>query len=167
MKVFDNFECLKKYPHYLSNEKAKELKIKDWGTPEEVAEMAKMPRTKQSQEDTKKVLEEIKKKGGLINNNDNSLSPTLSKESIKKLLNGDWEIAANIDHLFKNSIEPWKFELDPEKNNQNLKKRRFLFSPMGHDGKTVTVKLTVKEYKKPEDGSRLYSGEIIDHDLGI
>jgi hypothetical protein len=38
--------------------------------------------------------------------------------------------AANIDKLFSNAIEPWFFELNPDKNNEGLLTRRYLFAPM-------------------------------------
>ena len=154
------------YPHNQSDEKAKELKTEDWGLPEDVEKMAIMLRKKQNQKGTKAILEQLKQKGELHNKKDKKLKPTLSDDSIGKLLSGDWEVAGNVDQLFENAIEPWKFRLNPDKDNSALNERKYLFSPMKYNGKTVPVKLTVKEYKKPKDGTRLYSGKIIDHDLG-
>ena len=32
-------------------------------------------------------------------------------------MNGDWTVAGNIDQLFENAIEPWKFRLNQDKDN--------------------------------------------------
>jgi len=53
---------------------------------------------------------------------------------------------ANLDKLFSNAIEPWSFELNPNKNNDGLKARHYLFSPMNFHERIVVVKITVKEY---------------------
>jgi len=68
--------------------------------------------------------------------------------------------AANIDRLFSNAIEPWLFKLNPNKNNEGLKARRYLFAPMEYRGRIAIVKITVKEYHMAE--SRLYSIEAFD-----
>jgi len=148
-----------------SNIMAKELKIEDWGEPYEVVKMAEMKITKSDQKGTKAALERIRKTGKIKNNNDETLFAALSGESIKKLLNGDWTVAANIDQLFANAIEPWKFEFKPNKDNRDLKERKYLYSPINSAGKIVPVKITVFVYKKPENGTRIYSGEIIDHEI--
>jgi hypothetical protein len=164
-KQREQLELLKKrLPHYMSNEKAKELKIEDWGTPEDVEKMAKMPRGKKDQKGTKNILNEIRRNGELKNNYNKELKPRLSRDSIGKLLNGDWEIAGNIDHLFKNSIEPHRFELDQSKDNHDLESIRYLFSPMSRNEEINPVKITVKELKD-QKGTYLYSGERIKSDL--
>jgi len=70
--------------------------------------------------------------------------------------------AANLDHLFINSIEPWKFELNPFKNNDGLKERHYLYSPIEYEGSIVFVKITVKEYIYDWLENKLYSIEVID-----
>jgi Golgi nucleoside diphosphatase len=72
---------------------------------------------------------------------------------------------ANIDKLFSNAIEPWKFELNPGKNNDDLAARRYLYAPLEFDSKLIPVKITVKEYKDIALGMRLYSIEAIDVEL--
>ena len=68
--------------------------------------------------------------------------------------------AANIDKFFSNAIEPWLFELNPNKNNEGLKSRRYLFAPMEYQGRIVIIKITVKEYHTEEN--KLYSIEALD-----
>ncbi|MDR2901004.1 MAG: hypothetical protein LBV20_05750 [Treponema sp.] len=74
--------------------------------------------------------------------------------------------AANIDKLYFNAIEPWKFELNPNKENDGLNSRRYLYSPMEYGGKITIVKITVKEYIDTELQNKLYSIEAIDVELG-
>jgi len=68
--------------------------------------------------------------------------------------------AANIDKFFSNAIEPWFFELNPNKNNEGLKSRRYLFAPMEYQGRIVVIKFTVKEYHAEEN--KLYSIEAFE-----
>ncbi|GHT69566.1 hypothetical protein FACS1894110_19270 [Spirochaetia bacterium] len=116
---------LAKEPWDSSTEKAKALTIEDFGTLDEVKEMAKGPFTN---------------KTGLI--------ATLSKTSINKILNNKAKnqsfneeahilAAVNVDRLFFNAIEPWKFELDPRKENTQLNNRMFFYSPMEFDGNGI------------------------------
>jgi predicted type IV restriction endonuclease len=58
--------------------------------------------------------------------------------------------------------EPWEYELNPNKNNNDLKARRYLYAPLEFDNKIIPVKITVKEYKDITLGKRLYSIEAID-----
>jgi hypothetical protein len=69
--------------------------------------------------------------------------------------------AANIDKLFSNAIEVWKFELNPNKNNDDLKDRHILYAPMKYQECIIPVKITVKEYKSQEIDNKLYSVEVI------
>ena len=75
--------------------------------------------------------------------------------------------AVNIDKLYSNAIEPWKFELDPNKDNTGLKARRYLYAPMEYRGKIVVVKITVKEYADDDLQNKLYSIEVVDVDLRV
>ena len=107
--------------------------------------------------------------------NKSGFSAFLRRSSIGKLVSGIqekgvpkealWQAAANIDRLFANSIEPWKFDLNPNKNNDGLKDRHILYAPMEYAKRILPVKLTVKEYLDPQVKLKLYSIEVIDSDL--
>jgi hypothetical protein len=73
-----------------------------------------------------------------------------------------FQAAANIDKIFTNAIEPWQFELNPVKNNDGLKARKYLYAPMEYDGRVIPIKITVKEYIEPTLENKLYSIEAID-----
>jgi hypothetical protein len=75
--------------------------------------------------------------------------------------------AANVDSLFPNAIEPWKFELNPNKKNDGLKERKYLYAPMKYGEIMLAVKFTVKEYFDESLENKMYSIETIDADLGI
>ena len=64
--------------------------------------------------------------------------------------------------IILNSIEPWKFELNPSKNNDGLKERHYLYSPLEYEGSIMLVKITVKEYINDRLENNLYSIEVID-----
>jgi hypothetical protein len=157
-----------------STSKAKELKAEDWGTPEEIIEMATMPRTAKNREEAIVILREIARKGPLISKS--GIIATLSGKSINEITSGQekskslnaaahWLAAANIDKLFSNAIEPWKFELDPNKNNENLKDRRYLYAPMRYNNQVIPIRITLKEYKEKESTKRIYSIMAIDIDI--
>ena len=165
-----------KLPHETSNEMARTLNIGDWGTIEEVEKMAQMLRNANSREEAAVILKIIREMGYLENNQNPELKPTLSGKSIREIISGralrssfnsnaHWKAAANIDTLIKNAIKKWNFELNPEKDNTGLKDRSFYYAPMEHEGRILPVKLTIKEFEKPEEGNRLYSSQVIDHDL--
>ena len=165
---------MEKEPWNSSTEKAKSLTAEDFGSPEEVREMAKMPRLASSKAEAMAILKEIASKGNLASKS--GVSASLSGKSIEKMANdpalhqsfsiaAHWQAAANIDKLFSNAIEPWKYELNPSKNNENLKDRRYFYAPMEYRGRIVPVKLTVKEYMQIGSGKRLYPIEAIDVDL--
>jgi hypothetical protein len=155
-------------------ERAKALRSELFGTPEEVAEMARMERTARSREEARKLLREIAARGPLTGRA--NITATLSNNSIEEILNGEavkksidkyahFLAAANVDKLFSNAIEPFTFELNPEKHNENIQSIRRLYSPMTYNEKIVPVKFTVKELKQKKEGRRLYSLEAIDIDL--
>ena len=170
-----------KEPWDSSTEKAKELNVLDFGTPEEVREMAKMPRLVRSRQGAKETLENIItdngtiKQSAIVLKNKNGFSATLRRSSIGKLVSGVqagempkealWQAAANIDILFSNAIEPWRFALNPGKNNDGLKDRRMLFAPMEFAGRIIPAKITVKEYLDPMAESKIYSIEAINFDM--
>jgi hypothetical protein len=160
----------KKEPWDSSTEKAKELKIEDFGTLEDVREMARMPIVANSFAEARKFLESIVDKPLTSRS---GLSATLSKKSIKEILNGEsvgksadlkahLKAAANLEKLYSNAIEKWEFEINPGKNNEGLKDRKYLYAPMEYDRRILPVKITVKEYKDTAKGKRLYSIEAID-----
>jgi hypothetical protein len=162
-----------KEPWDSSDEKAKELKISDFGTPEEVREMAKMPKSAYSFSEVKEIFngligKPLASKGGLV--------AFISRNSAKEILSGkavenSFErpahllAAANVDRLFSNAVEPWKFGMNPEKANEGLNAIRRLYSPMLYGGRIIPVKLTVKEIKNRNAGNRIYSLKAIDIDL--
>jgi K+-sensing histidine kinase KdpD len=153
-----------------SDRKAVELKISDFGTLDEVREMAKPVRTAKNREEATKALKDIAQKGKLASKS--GVIASLSGKSVDKIMSGQasqqsfsqkahWQAAANVDKLFQNTLEPWAFELDPGKNNENLKDRRYLYAPMDYEGVILPVKFTVKEYKQQGIGERIYSLEVI------
>jgi hypothetical protein len=153
-----------------SDEKAKELTLSMFGSPEEVREISKPIRTANDREEATKILKEIAQKGELTSKS--GIVAALSGKSVGKIMSGQasqqsfnqkahWQAAANIDKLFNNAIEPWKFELDPRKNNENLKDRRYLYAPMEYEDVILPVKFTVKEFKQQGIGKRIYSLEAI------
>jgi hypothetical protein len=156
-----------------SSKKAGDLKIADFGTPEEVIEMAKMPRTAHSFEEARVILEDIVDKPMTSKS---GLSATLSKKSIKEILSGEavgksvdlkahLKAAANLERLYSNAIEKWEFALDPNKNNDSLEDRKYLYAPMEYNGKIIPVKLTIKKFKDIWAERRLYSLEAIDVEI--
>jgi hypothetical protein len=165
---------VKKEPWDSSSEKAKTLKIEDFGTSEEVREMAKPIRSAQNRYEATIILREIANKGPLTNKN--GLTVTLSSDSRGKIVSSKalntsygqqahYLAVANLDKLFINSIEPWEYELNPNKSNNDLKARRYLYAPLEFDKKIIPVKITVKEYKDVSLGRRLYSIEAIDVEI--
>jgi hypothetical protein len=159
-----------KEPWDSSDAKARELKIADFGTPEEVWDMAQMPRVAKTFDEVRKILTGIADKPLT---GKSGLTATISRKSIKEMLSGEavgksidlkahLKAAANVDKLYANAIEKWEFELDPNKNNEGLKDRKYLYAPMEYNDHILPVKLTIKEYKYQNFGERLYSVEAID-----
>jgi hypothetical protein len=162
---------LKKEPWDSSTEKAKTLLIDDFGSFDEVREMAKPKRSAANRQEATIILKEIVKKGGLTNKT--GFKARLSGKAIGKIVSNQaintsfgskvhYLAAANLDYLFINSIEPWKFELNPSKSNDGLKERHYLYSPLEYEGSIVLVKITVKEYTDDHLENKLYSIEVID-----
>jgi len=163
-----------KEPWDSSSEKAMCLKIEDFGTLDEVFEMAKPIRTASNRQEASNVLREISNQGPLSSKN--GLTVTLSRSSRGKIisskaLNNSYSqkahflAVANLDKLFFNSIEPWEFKLNPNKINNDLKIRRYLYAPLEYDNKIIPVKITVKEFIDTALGKRLYSVEAIDVEI--
>jgi len=160
-------------PWNSSTEKAKTLKIEDFGTPEDVREMAKMPKQASNFSEAKKILSELVNKpmtntGGLIAFiSKNSAKEILSGKAVESSFNKQAHLLAvvNVDRLYSNAIEPWKFNLNPEKSNKGIKAVRRLYSPMLYNGRIIPVKLTIKEIKNENEGNRMYSLQAIDVNL--
>jgi hypothetical protein len=162
-------EAVKKEPYGSSTEKAKELTAEDYGI-DELEAMAKPVREAHTFDEAHKILE------GMVGHpmiSRSHLIAVLSNNSIKKILSGpavadsvsrDAHLmaAANLDKLFANAIEPWLFELNPNKHNENVKDVHRLYAPLEYDGKIIAVKITVKEMKGETEGTRIYSIEAID-----
>ena len=169
-------KTLKKETWSSSTEKAKTLRIEDFGTFDEVQNMARPIRSATTRQEAAKILKEIALRGPLINKN--GLEVTISSDSKGKIVSSKalntsygqkahFNAVANIDKLFLNSIEPWEYELNPNKNNNELKARRYLYSPLEIDDKIIPIKITIKEFRDTTLGKRLYSIEAIDYELGI
>jgi len=152
-----------------SPEKAQELRIDQWGTPEEVAVMAAPIRWASNRRDATAILKEIA--GHSPFTSKSGLTARLQRNGVGKIVSSvavhssfapeaHYQAAANVDKYFSNAIEPWLFELNPNKNNEGLKARRYLFAPMDYEGRIVIIKFTVKEFHEAEN--KLYSIEALD-----
>jgi hypothetical protein len=153
-----------------STKKAEYLTLADFGKVEEVKKMAKPARLAASRRGAIEALREIISKGILTNKS--GLKVRISSKAIGKIVSNQavntsfcpeahYLAAANLDYLFINSIEPWKFELNPTKNNDGLKDRHYLYAPMIYEYSVVFVKITVKEYINDQLENKLYSIEVI------
>jgi hypothetical protein len=162
---------LKKEPWDSSTEKAKTLTINDFGVANKVSEAAKPKRSAKNRREAVLILREIVKKGVLTNKT--GVKVRISGKTVGKIVSNQaintsysqeshYLAAANLDYLFINSIEPWNFELNPSKNNDGLKERHYLYSPLEYEGSLVLVKITVKEYINDQLENNLYSIEVID-----
>jgi hypothetical protein len=156
-----------------STERAKTLKIEDFGTLEEVREMAKTSREAHSYDEARSMLRELvnkslKSRSGLeATVSMNSIDKILSGKAVDKSLDGEahFLVAANLEKLFSNAVEPFKFPFNPEKHNENYREVRRLYAPMAYKGRIIPVKFTVIEMMNEKEGKRIYSLEAIDVDL--
>jgi len=157
-----------------SREKARELRLEQWGTPEEIQAMAAPVRQANSRRTAMGCLKEIAPNSPFTSRS--GLSARLPVRSLGKIVShaavaasfcpqAHYLAAANIDRLYSNAIEPWEFALNPHKDNTGLKARRYLYAPMEYDGKIAVVKITVKEYADAGLHNKLYSIEAVDVDL--
>jgi hypothetical protein len=157
-----------------STDKAKTLKLADFGTPEEVREMAQPIEQARTRDEARLILTKLI---GKTLKSRASVEATISKNSIEKILSGKaadksynasahFLAAANLEKLFSNAIEPFKFPPNPEKHNENYKAVKRLYSPMAFDGRIIPVKFTVMMMMNKKEGKRIYSVEAIDVDLG-
>jgi hypothetical protein len=103
-----------------------------------VREQAKPLRAAQDRNQAKVILQEIMKNGPLTSKS--GLMARLSSKTIGKMVSSDalnkshdkkahYLALANLDKLFSHAIEPWQFLLNPDKNNQGLKARHYLYAP--------------------------------------
>jgi len=149
--------------------KASELHLELWGTSEEVSIIAAPIREARDRRQATSILKEIATHGQFKSKS--GLTARLRRRTVGKLVSSvavhssftpeaHYLAAANIDKYFSNAIEPWLFELNPNKNNEGLKSRHYLFSPMEYKSKIVLIKFTVKQYHKAENN--LYSIEALD-----
>jgi hypothetical protein len=156
-----------------STDKAKTLKTEDFGTPEEVREMAKTSRAAHSYDEARSMLRELV---GKPLNSRAGIQATVSNKSIDKILSGmavdksfdmeaHFSAAANIEHLYSNAIEPFKFDRNLDKNNEHLAAIHRLYAPMEFKNMIIPVKFTVKEMDNELDGNRIYTLEAIDFPL--
>ncbi|MDR3249371.1 MAG: hypothetical protein LBT39_11370 [Treponema sp.] len=157
-----------------STDRANELKLEMFGTPEQVEILAKTEWKVATREEARAILRKIankplKSRAGI--------EATLSLNSIEKILSGKsvdksfskeahFLAAANLEQLFANAIEPFKFGTNPDKNNEHLRAIHRLYAPMAYKDMIIPVKFTVKEWDNEKDGSRIYSLEAIDFPLG-
>ena len=165
---------VEKEPWDSSNKAAESLKISDFGSIEQVRDMARMDRFPKTYAEARLILSKLVNVPFVSGS---GLYATLSKNSIKnsieKILSDTGGIgshnlkrhllaAGNLDKLYANAIEPWAFEMNPNKNNASLEDIRRLFAPMEYEGDIAIVKITVKEMKNPKDGSRIYTIKTLD-----
>jgi hypothetical protein len=161
---------MRKEPWDSSDEWARTLRTEDFGLPDQVRIIAHMNRQSETYAQARKIL------SSLIGHpmiSRSGLHAAISRKSIKKILSGTSVedshnykahilAAGNIDQLYTNAIEPWNFEMNPDKNNDGLVSVHRLFAPMEYEGIINVVKITVKEIKNPNDGNRIYTIKTLD-----
>jgi len=161
---------VKKEPWDSSDDLARTLQSADFGLPDQVRVMAHMDRQPKTYDQAREILFSL---AGHPMVSRSGLHATLSKNSIEEILSGTSKdasydlkahllAAGNIDKLYINAIEPWDFEMNPNKNNNNLVSVHRLFAPMEYEKQIVIVKITVKEMKNPNDGNRIYTIKTLD-----
>ena len=159
-----------------STKNAEKLSLDMWGNTAEVIKQAAPIRSANSFSEARNILKnivgkELKSKSGLPGN--------VSNKSVEKFLSGKavatsfdlkahLTAAANIDQLYKNSIEPFGAEKD-KNNSPDLKAIHRTYAPMllseNGEKRIIPVKFTVKEYTDKNTRNKLYSIEAIDFDL--
>ena len=111
-----------------------------------------------------------------ITNRQTGITATLSRNSIDKILSGKaigkshssgahFDAAEKVDSLFENAVHT---ESEPDKHgNQDVVSVHKFVSPFESGGKTYSAKVTVKEFKQPETGNRIYSVEAVEIVKGL
>jgi len=161
---------MKQEPWYSSDEKAKVLQIEDFGHIGQVRIMATMERKCKTYARAREILSSLV---GHPLTSRSGLQAVISRNSIDKILssksvNDSYEskahllAAGNLDKLYTNAIEPWSFQMNPNKNNDGLVSVHRLYAPMEYKEQIVVVKITVKEMKNPKDGNRIYDIKALD-----
>ena len=161
---------MRKEPWDSSDELARTLRAEDFGLPDQVRIIAHMNR---QSETYAQALEILSSMVGHPMVSRSGLRAAISRKSIKKILSGTSVedshnykahilAAGNIDQLYTNAIQPWNFEMNPDKNNDGLVNVHRLFAPMEYEGIVNVVKITVKEMKNPNDGNRIYTIKTLD-----
>jgi hypothetical protein len=103
-------------PWNTSREKAKELRLEQWGTSEEVAAMSAPIRKTSTRREATAILKEIASHGPLTSRS--GITARLQRRTVGKLVSSvavhssfsheaHYLAAANIDKFFSNAIEPW------------------------------------------------------------
>jgi len=144
-----------------SDEAVKSLRASDFGSIEQVRDMARIESVPKIYAEAQQILSTLV---GVPLVSSSGLSATLSRNSIEKILSdtggtGSNNLkrhllaAGNLDRLYANAVEPWTFELNQNKNNDGLAGIRRLFAPMEHEGDIAVVKITAKEMKTPKTGA--------------
>ena len=157
-----------------STRQAHELTLEMFGSTEEIPEMAAMKRRACSYDEARAFLRELTGKSLLSKS---GLEATISNKSIDKILSGKaldksinreahFMAVANLEKLFSNAIEPFRFPLNPEKRNENYREVRRLYAPMAFAMQIIPVKFTVMIMRNEKEGKRIYSLEAINVDLG-
>ena len=157
-----------------STEQAYKLTLNMFGTPEEVQIMALMEWNANTREEARSILvklvnKPLKSKAGV--------EATISRNSIEKILSGKsadksydakahFLAAANLEKLFSNAVEPFKFPFISHKSNENYQEVKRLYAPMAFRNRIIPVKFTVMVMLNKKEGKRIYSIEAIDVDLG-
>ena len=161
---------MRREPWDCSTEKGRTLTLADFGASNEVKAAAKPLKIVTTRRGAMEFLKEIVKEG--IMTSKAGLKGRISGKMAGKIVSNQavntscspemhYLAAANIDFLFKKSIEPWKFELNPTKNNNGLKERHYLYAPLEYEGSIFFVKITIKEYINEQLENNLYSIEVI------
>jgi hypothetical protein len=174
MNGFENekSEKIKKEPWDSSTEKARILKLEDFGNPETIEENIKPCRTAKNRFEAAQILKNIISNSPILTNksgtkariNLNTIGKMVSSEAVRSSINQEahYLAVANLDKIFMNSIEPWKFELNPNKNNQGLKERKYSYAPLEYCNSILIVKFTIKSYQDENLMDKIYSIEAMD-----
>jgi len=156
-----------------STAQAYALTLGMFGTLDEVREMAQMEQNAHSYDEARFFLKELINKP-LISRS--GIEATLSNKSVDKILSGKamdksfnkeahFLAVANLEKLFFNAIEPFKFAFNSDKSNENYHEVKRMYAPMLFDKRIIPVKFTVMIMLNQQEGKRIYSLEVIDADL--
>ena len=156
-----------------STAQAHELTLGMFGALDEVRKMAEMECKAHSYDEARIILKKLIDKP-LISRS--GIEATLSNKSVDKILSGKamdksfnkeahFLATANLEKLFSNAIEPFKFPFIPDKSNENYYEVKRMYAPMLFDERIVPIKFTVMVMLNQQEGKRIYSLEVIDADL--